>query len=135
MSQSAETVFNDFVEAINAHDIDAMLDLMSVDHTFTDAADQSTKGKDKMRGGWSFYFEWFPDYNIEIEEAISYDNNVAAFGYASGTFRGMKTADGFNHWRLPLALKAEIVNGKVRLWQVFVDTKIPYEIIENNQTR
>lgn len=132
---STESTFQEFVSAINAHDIDQMVELMTNDHLFTDATDNDVAGLDTVSGRWKFYFDWFPDYTIEVEEAISYDNKVAAFGHASGTFRGMKTSDGFNHWRLPLALKAEVINGKVSRWQVFVDTKIPYEIINQNQVR
>jgi ketosteroid isomerase-like protein len=132
---NSEDVFNRFTQAINAHEIDTMLDLMSDDHIFTDATDNAVVGKETLYSSWKYYFECFPDYNVEIDEAISYGDYVAAFGYASGTFRGMKTADGFNFWRLPLAIKAEISDGKVRLWQVYADTKIPSEIIESNQAR
>jgi len=30
-------------------------------------------------------------------------------------------------------MKAEVKDGRVTLWQVFADTKIPFEILERNR--
>ena len=56
------------------------------------------------------------------------DNGLALFGFAGGSFKGKATES----WRLPAAWKAIVKDGRVTLWQVFADTKIPFEIIERN---
>jgi hypothetical protein len=48
------------------------------------------------------------------------------FGFAGGSFKGNPDAK----WRLPAAWKAIVKDGRIALWQVFADTKIPFEVIE-----
>jgi hypothetical protein len=55
-------------------------------------------------------------------------DNFALFGFAGGSFKGKQSQS----WRLPAAWKAFVKDGRVTLWQVFADTKIPFEIIERN---
>jgi hypothetical protein len=82
-----------------------------------------------MIPGWRGYFAWFPDYYIEVTEIFEDGDKLALFGFAGGSFQGKQT----ENWRLPAAWKAEVKGGRVTLWQVFADTKIPFEIIERNQ--
>jgi hypothetical protein len=60
-------------------------------------------------------------------------DTVAAVGFAEGTFKGLKTENNINYWQLPAAWKAMIENGKIKLWQVYADTKIPCDIIARNK--
>ena len=117
-----------FIGHINAHDPDGLGALMSDDHTFIDAHGNQVSGKDKMIPGWRGYFAWFPDYHIEVTDVFEEGEKFALFGFASGSFQGKPTED----WRLPAAWRAEVKDGRVTLWQVFADTKIPFEIIERN---
>jgi hypothetical protein len=117
-----------FIERINAHDIAGLGELMSDDHTFIDAHGNQVCGKEKMIAGWRGYFEWFPDYYIEVTGVFDDGNNLALFGFAGGSFKGRPTES----WRLPAAWKAIAKDGRVTLWQVFADTKIPFEIIERS---
>ena len=123
-----ETIL-EFIECINAHNVEALGKLMSDDHTFIDAHGNQVSGKDKMIPGWRGYFTWFPDYYIEVAEIFEDGDKVALFGFAGGSFHGRETED----WRLPAAWKAEVKDGRVTLWQVFADTKIPFEILERNR--
>jgi ketosteroid isomerase-like protein len=118
-----------FVEAINEHNIDKIYLLMADDHKFIDAYGNEVSGKDKMKAGWAVYFQWFPDYKIEITDIFSNGDTLAACGYASGTFKGIKTDNNENYWRIPAAWKIIVSNEKIDLWQVFADTKIPLDII------
>jgi hypothetical protein len=86
-----------------------------------------------MKAGWAGYFQWFPDYKIEITELFEDEGTIAAFGFAEGTFKGIKTTNNENYWRLPAAWKAIIEDGKIKLWQVYADTKVPFDIINNNR--
>ena len=122
-----------FVESINAHDVNRLAQLMSDDHVFVDAHGNEVVGKEKMSVGWRGYFEWFPDYQIEVTEIFEGmlgeedGQTFAMFGFAGGSFKGSADAA----WRLPAAWKAIAKDGRVALWQVFADTKIPFEIINS----
>jgi ketosteroid isomerase-like protein len=133
MMTSKETVVA-FVDAINSHDVNRLAVLMTDDHRFIDAHGNEVVGKEKMSAGWGGYFEWFPDYRIEVTEifegTLSQEGNqtFAMFGFAGGSFKGKTGAA----WRLPAAWKAIVKEGHVSLWQVFADTKIPFDIIERD---
>jgi ketosteroid isomerase-like protein len=118
-----------FIDAINEHDVDKICSLMTEDHQFIDSLGNEVVGKEKMRLGWIGYLLWFPDYKIEATDFFDRSSTVAAFGFASGTFKGSKDKKQ-NHWRLPASWKAEIKNGKIQIWQVYADSKTPYDIIK-----
>lgn len=118
-----------FIDRINAHDPEGLGELMSDDHTFIDAHGNQVNGKDKVIPSWSSYFAWFPDYYIEVTDVLGDGDKIALFGFAGGSFQAKQTES----WRLPAAWRAEVKVGRVTLWQVFADTKIPFEIIERNR--
>jgi ketosteroid isomerase-like protein len=124
-----QNIFYDFVNAINGHNVDKLYALMSNDHQFIDAQGNRVTGKDKMKAGWAGYFQWFPDYNIEVTDVFVKGDKVAAFGFAEGSFKGKSAG----HWRVPASWKAVIENNKVTVWQVYADTKIPFDIINSNK--
>ena len=66
---------------------------------------------------------------IEITDVFEDGEALALFGFAGGSFK-RKQSEG---WRLPAAWNARVKDGRVALWQVFSDTKIPFEIIERNK--
>jgi hypothetical protein len=76
-----------------------------------------------MTAGWRGYFEWVPVYAIEVNEIFEQGDTFAMFGFAGGSFKGKAEAS----WRLPAAWKAIVKDGRVALWQVFADTKIPFD--------
>ena len=122
-----------FVNAINEHDVDKIYSFMTDDHKFVDAHGNEVIGKDKMKAGWTGYFQLFPDYKIEITDIFAKNDTLAAFGFASGTFKNKKTDNNENYWRLPASWKAVISDNKIKLWQVYADTKIPFDIIDKNK--
>lgn len=122
-----ETIFA-FIDRINAHDADGLGALMNDDHIFIDAHGNQVRGRNKMIPGWRGYFAWFPDYYIEVTDVFEAGDRFALFGFVGGSFQGKPTES----WRLPAAWKASVKDGRVTLWQVFADTKIPFEIIERN---
>jgi ketosteroid isomerase-like protein len=117
-----------FIDAINKHSVDEICLLMTEDHKFIDSQGNEAVGKEKMRIGWIGYFQLFPDYKIEVTDIFVHADTVAAFGFASGTFQGLNEQKE-NYWRLPASWKAIIKDGGIQLWQVYVDAKIPYDII------
>ena len=126
-------VFDDFVDAINEHNVEKLYSLMTEDHKFIDSYGNEVSGKDKMRSGWIEYFHWFPDYNIEITELFIENNIIAAFGFASGGFKKKESNGPDNYFRIPAAWKVIIENNKIKQWQVYADTKKQLDIIERNK--
>lgn len=129
MSKERDIII-EFVKNINNHSAEGLAGLMTDDHTFVDAIGTSMTGKEEMKNAWQIYFEWFPDYVINVSDIISGSNSIAMFGYASGTYKGIKNETNSYYWRLPAAWKIIVENEKIKLWQVFCDTKVPYEIMQ-----
>ena len=116
------------------HEVDSIVTLMSHDHIFIDAYG-NIQSKETMRQGWPGYFSWFPDYLIEANDVFESGKIVVILGFASGTYHGKTTPDNQYHWRIPAAWRAVIDNNNVRVWQVYADTKIPFDIINEVQTQ
>ena len=121
-----------FVEAINGKDTKAILSLMAEDHVFIDAYGRR-EDKKAMEQGWPGYFAWFPDYKIEVDTLLEQDDTVVLLGYAGGTYQGRHRKDGRYTWRLPAAWRVVVADEKIAVWQVYADSKIPYEIIEKGE--
>lgn len=127
-----ETVLT-FIEAINNVNIEAISDLMSEDHIFVDAGGGKYQGKENMKQGWIGYFDIFPDYKIEVTDIAESDSVVGIFGYASGTYKGLKNKTNSNFYRIPAAWKAIVQNEKVKHWQVYCESASINEIVERNK--
>jgi ketosteroid isomerase-like protein len=123
----------DFVDAINAADVDKLYSLMTNDHLFIDAHDNKVTGRDNMKQAWIGYFTMFPDYKIEINEILEKGSLICLLGYASGTYKNMKNNENSNYWRIPAAWTAIIKDDKVKQWQVYADNIIVMEIINRNK--
>lgn len=124
-----------FVKAVNSHQLNKITELMTEDHTFINSHGKKVQGKGNMKKAWKGYFEFFPDYTIEITEIIEDQETIGLFGRASGTYHNKETNDGANSFTLPCAWKAIVEEDKISHWQVYSDTKVPYDIIEKNLKR
>jgi ketosteroid isomerase-like protein len=129
MSTNLEIV-NRFVNAINDHDVDRICNLMTDDHVFIDGQDNKHIGKEGMIEGWKGYFVLFPDYRIEISEIVDNDPVFGLFGYAEGTYQGIKNESNSNFWRTPASWKAVVKDGKILHWQVYCDYSGLFKIID-----
>ena len=127
-------ILRQFIYAINEHDMDELSALMTDDHNFIDAHNNAVNGKGKMLVGWMFYFDWFPDYNIEAEKILQSGNEFAIFGFAQGTYNNLKAESDKAFFRIPAAWKAVVRDNKVALWQVYADTMLPAQIINRYAT-
>jgi ketosteroid isomerase-like protein len=130
---SAEDAAKEFVAAINRHDVEAICQLMTRDHTFIDSGGDIYSGIDKMRQGWIGYYKMFPDYTIDISEVFVSGETVVMLGKASGTYTSDGNLKPDNHWQIPAAWKAVVVGEKVKVWQVFADNSSVVEIINKNK--
>ena len=123
----------EFVKAINEHDVNKIYELMDDDFRFIDAWGRNeVTGKDWMKESWIGYFQWFPDYEIEIVDMFSNGNVFMISGFASGTYQNKKDDNNTNYWRLPAAWRIVVQEHKIKQWQVYCDSKIPFDIIERN---
>ena len=123
----------DFVDAINCANVDKMVALMAPDHLFIDSQDHKMEGKNNLRQAWIGYFALFPDYKIEINEIIEKDSVICMFGYASGTYKNLIEEDNRNHWRIPAAWRAIVIDDHIKSWQVYADNIIVLDIINRNK--
>jgi limonene-1,2-epoxide hydrolase len=120
--RSAAEAFRQFVAAINAHDVEAIVALLASDHLFVDSTGSRVEGAATMRTGWRSYLTMCPDYWIRIDKSIPEDGTVLAVGEAGGTIDNVP-------WRRPAAWEAVIRDGLVLEWRVFADNKPVYEIL------
>jgi len=121
-----------FVKAINDHDVDEIINLMSGDHIFIDALDNKSVGKKGMKDGWNGYYELFPDYQIEISDITENVSTIGLFGYVSATYKNLTNKLNSNFWRIPASWKAIVENNKIKHWQVYCDYSSLFKIIERN---
>ncbi len=121
-----EDVIRRFVAAINDRDVDAIVALCTDDHQFVDAYG-GVVSRETLRSAWAGYFAFMPHYGIEIETILVESDQVAVFGWAWG---GLEASDpAARAWRRPCAWRACVSDERVRLWQVYVDTKIIFDML------
>jgi hypothetical protein len=66
-----QEVAQQFVIAINAHDVEKLTARMTSDHRFIDSLGAVVEGRDAMREGWKFYFAMVSDYHLKISRCFS----------------------------------------------------------------
>lgn len=125
----AENIVLAFVDAINAHDVEAICALMTERHVYVDAVSDRFEGIAMMRAVWDGLFRWFPDYDIVVESMIYQGDKVAVFGSLSATYAVSGELDAAHFWQVPAAWRAQVINNKVASWTAFHDTRRMYEII------
>jgi ketosteroid isomerase-like protein len=114
--------FERFIEAINRHDVLALVELMTADFVFVDGLGNRVQGAKAMEAGWRDYFAMCPDYWIKAAHVMTQNDLVLASGEAGGTIDGVA-------WRVPAAWQVVIREGKVAEWRVFADNKPVWEIL------
>jgi ketosteroid isomerase-like protein len=123
MDDSAESVAQAFVRAINRQDVEGLVGLMAPEHRFVDSMGAPVEGRETMRVGWAAYFRMIPDYSIAVEETFCDGPVVVMLGMAQGTY----TADGKlraeNRWETPAVFRAFVEDGLVAEWQVYADNE------------
>ena len=123
---SPQKVAEQFVTAINAHDVERLASLMTSDHRFIDSLGAAVEGRDSMRDGWKFYFAMVPDYHLEINRCFSAEaakDETMLVGVASGSYwsDGVKRPN--SGWSTPVALRAVVRDGQIAEWQVYADNE------------
>lgn len=115
-----------YIEAINAHDVDRIVALSGPNHEFVDAFGGVVPAE-KLAAAWSGYFTFMPRYGIEVDEIVCEGDTVSVFGQAWGSLE--EAPDSTKSWRRPAAWRARVRDAQVVLWQVYVDTKVVFELL------
>ena len=130
---AAASVVQQFIEAINAHDAAVLMALMTDDHRLVDAEGVVILGRAAAGEAWRSAFAWMPDYTILIEHIVHGGDVVGVFGTARGTYVVGGKLLPENRWRLAVAWKAVVRQGKVAEWHVYCDPRLVYTILERNR--
>ena len=83
--------------------------------------------------GWKAYFAMFPDFEILVDTKLNENGTVAVFGSVSGTYNGKRGLVQKNRIAMPAAWKANVADGKVKLWQVYCDWTEGMRMIEEDK--
>jgi SnoaL-like protein len=123
---SPQEVAEQFVTAINTHDVERLASLMTLGHRFIDSLGAVVEGRESMRDGWKFYFTIVSDYHLEINRCFSAEaakDETMLVGVASGSYwsNGVKRPN--SGWSTPVALRAVVRDGQVAEWQVYADNE------------
>jgi len=121
-----------FIDRINAHDVDGILDLMADNYTFVNSSGDHFHGKEFMRDTWRSHFILYPDFHIDIKRVLADEDAVAVFGIAEGTYSPDGEMDEENHWETPAAFLGMARGGKMTHWQVYSDASIVFDIIKSD---
>jgi limonene-1,2-epoxide hydrolase len=121
-----QEVAQQFVTAINAHNVECLATLTTSDHRFIDSLGAVVEGRDAMREGWRFYFAMVSDYHLEISRCFSAEaakDETMLVGVASGSYwsDGLKQPN--SGWSIPAALRAVVRDGQIAEWQVYADNE------------
>ncbi len=122
-ASEVHAVVRRFLDRINAHDVDGICRLVTVDHLFVDALAQSVRGRERLRAGWKAYFDLFPDYRVTADRFTERGNVVGVFGSAEATCRVNSRLLPRNHWKIPAAWQAVVRRGRIAEWRVFCDNQ------------
>ena len=137
-------VFNEFIAAHCAHDIDKMLTLLTDDITISSAAGlvkPPFRGKEEARAHWQNMYNTFPDFRMDVIEVTAEEDRVVAEIEHGGTMKGtMKANTGdwkkthypFSHlmdrgptgkgYRVQSAFRFNFSGGKIRSALSYWDT-------------
>jgi ketosteroid isomerase-like protein len=102
---SAE-ILEQWLAAVNSHDVSAVAALMAVNHVFVDSLGNRVAGAKSMEAGWRGYFAMCPDYWIRTDHTMADGETMLVAGEAGGT-----------------------IDDSVIERQVFADNKPVYEIL------
>jgi uncharacterized protein (TIGR02246 family) len=128
---TARAVVLSFVRKINAHDVEGLAGLMTEDHFFVDSLGRSFKGIEKLRKGWTEYFELFSNYTVTVTDVFEKRGTIVLLGTATGIYVNPKSKER-TRWKVPAAWKAVVSKGKICEWRVFADNFETMKLVTGN---
>jgi ketosteroid isomerase-like protein len=110
-------------DAINRHDLDAIMQTLHEGHVFVDSLGHEIKGIEAVRQAWKQYLAMVPDYWLRIEHGVLAPDYIALFGRAGGTLAVDGKVKEENWWETTAAWRAVVVDGRVAKWEVYADNE------------
>jgi len=124
--QENSRINEEYFAAVNAHDIDRYLDLLSDDFvTRNMRSPEPARGKDAARQDLEGLFAAFPDYHVELKNAVVSDDQIASELEFSGTHDGPLTLG-------PGAPPLPATGKPVRTQGIFVATVKDGKVVETH---
>ncbi|MCB0832656.1 MAG: nuclear transport factor 2 family protein [Bacteroidetes bacterium] len=119
-----------FIDRINTHDVNGLIQMMSEDHTFIDSIGSVVHGRKELERAWTGYFRLFPDYKITVKDIFGEGNKVAVFGTAAATYSPSGHLYPDHHWEIPAAWEAQVHNRLISHWAIFADNYKTVQMIQ-----
>lgn len=130
MEDMKRTTLN-FIERINAHDVDGIMALVSTDYEYINSSGDHFRDREFIRDTWRAQFENHPDYRLRVQRVIADDEAVAVFGWAEGTYAPDGVLRDDNHWEVPCAFQVIARDGKVTYFESYSDASIVFDLIKS----
>lgn len=130
MEDMKRTTLN-FIERINAHDVDGIMALVSTDYEYINSSGDHFRDREFIRDTWRAQFENHPDYRLRVQRVIADDEAVAVFGWAEGTYAPDGVLRDDNHWEVPCAFQVVARDGKVTYFESYSDASIVFDLIKS----
>lgn len=124
----------EFVERINARDVEGILGLMADDYVFVNSSGDRFTGRAFMRETWRSQFANHPDFRIRVHRVVADDEGVGVFGWSEGTYSPDGVLCEENRWEVPAAFFGIARSGKMTHWQVFSDASIVFDLIQSRSS-
>ena len=120
-------VFNEWIAAHQAHDLDKLLALVSDDVTIKSAAGGAmppAKGKEEARVHWQTIYNTFPDMRMEAVDVTGEGDRIVAEIEHGGTMQGNMAGrePTGKSYRVQGAFRMDFFEGKIRSILSYWDT-------------
>jgi len=112
-----------FAAAVNAADLEALVERLAPEHRFIDSLGIEIVGREAVRIAWRRFFDAFPGYSMRIDTVFGDRRQVALFGAAL-----WPAAAAGSTVEAPAAWRAEIAKGKILEWQVYSDSSLLHRV-------
>ncbi len=120
--QQAGVVAREFLDAVNAHDVGTLREMMTDDHEFTDAMDNGVHGREAAAHAWMALFALLPDYSFTLDRLLVDGDHCALFGRAHGHLSGVPVP-GEERWDIACAVQVVHRFGHVAAWRIYCDNE------------
>jgi len=110
-TESSEDTVNRFVEAINSHDVEAVISLTTDDHRLGGEGRTDIVGAVRVRDHWNNRLRTSPDYAVLVRTMVSKEDRVLLVGLLSGV----------SDDPIPAAWEARIENRMIAEWRVLAN--------------
>jgi ketosteroid isomerase-like protein len=120
-----------FIERINAHDVDGIVALMSKDYEFVNSSGDHFRDLQFLKDTWRAQFQNHPDFKIRVDRVICDGECVGIFGFSEGTYSPDGVLREENHWEVPAAFLGIVRDGKVAYWETYSDASIVFDLIKS----